>query len=155
VTDIHHETLDKGEHKRSEQKSRQLLPKKCPKCTYLRPPKVVECPVCGFIPVPQPGAHHKRGELIELTSRDTAKPITSEEQVEFLRELLGIAGERGYKPGWAAYKFKEKFGTWPPRGAVGSLEPRDASPTTRSWVKSRTIAYAKAMQKAQQEGVSA
>ena len=37
-----------------------------------------------------------------------------------------IAAERGYKAGWAAHKFKEKFGTWPldPRHAATSRTPR-------------------------------
>jgi DNA repair protein RadD len=55
--------------------------------------------------------------------------------------LIHIAAERGYKPGWAAHKFKEKFGTWPATGIADPIEP---SPEVRSWVRSRMIAYAKA-----------
>jgi len=54
--------------------------------------------------------------------------------------LAYIAVERGYKPGWAAYKYKEKFGAWPPRGNVVPIEP---SPEVLSWVRSRMIAYAR------------
>jgi DNA repair protein RadD len=53
---------------------------------------------------------------------------------------LGI--ERGYKPGWAAHKYKEKFGAFPPWGS--SPQPTPPSPEVRSWVRSRLIAYAKA-----------
>jgi hypothetical protein len=59
----------------------------------------------------------------------------------FHRQLTWIACERGYKPGWAAHKFKEKFGAFPPFGAVDPLPPEAA---TRAWVRSRQIAYAKA-----------
>ena len=31
---------------------------------------------------------------------------------------LRSRSERDYKPGWAAHKYKEKFGTWPPWGAT-------------------------------------
>jgi hypothetical protein len=27
-------------------------------------------------------------------------------------QLAWIAGERGYKPGWVAYQFRERFGIW-------------------------------------------
>ena len=49
--------------------------------------------------------------------------------------------ERGYKPGWVAHKYKERFGTWPAYGAKPL--PQAPSPEVRSWVRSRMIAYAK------------
>jgi len=55
--------------------------------------------------------------------------------------LAGIAAERGYKPGWVAHQYKQKFGEFPAWG----ISPRPISPTpeVRSWVRSRMIAYAK------------
>jgi DNA repair protein RadD len=58
--------------------------------------------------------------------------------------LTYIAAERGYRLGWAAHKYKEKFGTWPP---VRTIEPMRATPEVLAWVRSRNIAYAKARQK--------
>ncbi len=55
--------------------------------------------------------------------------------------LMHIAVNRGYKPGWAAFKFKEKFGTWP---IARSAQPIEPTPEVLSWVRSRNIAYAKA-----------
>jgi DNA repair protein RadD len=55
--------------------------------------------------------------------------------------LTGIAMERGYKAGWAAHKYREKFGTWPP---VRTITPRQPSAEVLSWVRSRNIAWAKA-----------
>jgi DNA repair protein RadD len=66
-------------------------------------------------------------------------------------ELISIASERGYKPGWAAYKFKEKFGFWPPRAQPPAIK---ASPEVLSWVRSRNIAWAKA-QETQKQGRAA
>ena len=57
--------------------------------------------------------------------------------------LICVATERGYKPGWAAYKYKEKFGAWPP----ATVAPISPSPEVRSWVRSRDIAYAMARKK--------
>ena len=55
--------------------------------------------------------------------------------------LTHICTHRGYKPGWAAHLFKEKFGTWPPWGQV--VAPREPSYEVVQYVRSRTIAYAK------------
>jgi len=58
---------------------------------------------------------------------------------------MGIANERGRKPGWAAHKFKEKVGYFPP-WSWNNLEPIAADAALVQWVRSRGIAYAKAMQ---------
>ena len=67
-------------------------------------------------------------------------PIASyDERLRFYRQLLWIAGERGYARGWAAHKFREKYGNWP---LVRYVVPMSPDPAVRSWVKSRQIAYA-------------
>lgn len=43
--------------------------------------------------------------------RNTTEPERREEYVRLLRQ----AQARGYKPGWAAIRFKEAFGYWPPK----------------------------------------
>ena len=65
----------------------------------------------------------------------------------FFAELRGIARERGYKSGWAAHQFKARFGVFPPRdwNYWSALEP---SLSTRRWVKSRQIAWAKSQSRA-------
>ncbi len=68
----------------------------------------------------------------------------SPEKLSFFAQLAWIARERGYKPGWAAWKYRERFDAWPVQRSVVPESPDDA---TRRWAKSRQIAYAKAMQK--------
>ena len=53
----------------------------------------------------------------------------------------GVAVERGYKPGWVAHKYREKFGDWPQHRSVTPIKP---TPEVLSWVRSRNIAFAKA-----------
>jgi DNA repair protein RadD len=48
------------------------------------------------------------GKLIEV------RPADQEEKREYWNQLCHTAVERGYKPGWAKYRYKEKFGVWPP-----------------------------------------
>jgi len=54
--------------------------------------------------------------------------------------LAYIACERGYKPGWIAHKYREKFGHFPNWNS--NPVPIPPSPEVRSWVRSRMIAYA-------------
>ena len=141
VTDIHHDELDQGLKRRGAEKfSEEPLPKKCPKCTFLRPPKVLQCPCCGFIPVPQSKTVHRDGELVELGHRD---PVEAEhERVKFFQELRAVAMMRGYRDGWTAHKFKERFGTFP-SWSYKVLQPKAPSDATLRWVHSRQIAYAR------------
>jgi DNA repair protein RadD len=144
VTDIHHDELDDGKTPVSRRATKdEPLPKKCPKCSFLRPPKTLQCPCCGFIPVPQAGAVHRDGELVELASRKQAQPVSEKERQIWYTELKAIQVERKYQAGWTAHKFKEKFGHFPP-WSYNDLAASEPSLTTRNWVRSRQIAYAKA-----------
>src|SRR6195256_2485896 len=144
VTDIHHDELDQGRQPRASRSTKEEpLPKKCPKCSFLRPPKIRQCPCCGFVPVPQSGAVHCDGDLVELTSRNAAMAPSPEERTGFYQELRAVAMLRGYNDGWTAHKFKEKFGHFP-SWDYKHLQPKAPSDATLRWVRSRQIAYAKA-----------
>jgi hypothetical protein len=54
-------------------------------------------------------------------------------------QLLYIARQCGFKDGWAAFQFKDKFGDWPPSG--WPQLPQSASPEVKAWVKQRRAAY--------------
>jgi DNA repair protein RadD len=143
VTDIHHSKLDDGKQRLQARAERnEPLPKECVKCQFLKPPKTLQCPCCGFVPVPQPKVVHCGGELIELTSRNTVRSVSTEQQQSFYAELRRIQETRGYKSGWAAHKFKEKFGHFPPF-AWNNQPTALPSPATFRWVQSRNIAWAK------------
>jgi DNA repair protein RadD len=140
VTDIHHDKLDSGQQRQKpEAKVKEALPKKCPKCTFLKPPKMPECPACGFKPEPKCDVVNKDGELVEFRAQKAAKENA---EAEFFRELKFIANRRDYKSGWVAHKFKEKFGHWP--SGLDYLAPRQPSPETMGWIRSKQIAFAKA-----------
>jgi DNA repair protein RadD len=86
---------------------------------------------------------HRDGELVELQSRNAAKTSTEVERRIWYTELKAIQVERRYQAGWTAHKFKEKFGHFPP-WSYNDLAASEPSVTTRNWVRSRQIAYAKA-----------
>jgi hypothetical protein len=84
------------------------------------------------------------GELgwVARNRRANADKFSPGDQRQFHRELTAIANNRGYKPGWIAHKYREKFGIWP---RTPSVEPAPPSAATIRWVQSRQIAYAKSL----------
>ena len=115
VTDIHHEELDKGqERKNAKAEPKERLPKECPSCSFLKPAKVHECPACGFKPEKTSAIEAGEGELAELKRKNkTNREMTPEQKKKFYGELKGYAISKGFKIGWAAHAYKEKFGVFP------------------------------------------
>jgi ribosomal protein L32 len=112
----------------------------CPECSAVRF-QGRPCPVCGWHPVAKPKpVEVAEGELGEV-GRDRTVGIPQIDRASFHRQLAYIAQERGYKPGWASHQCRERFGKWPRARLVQRMPP---DPATRSWVRSRLIAYAKA-----------
>jgi DNA repair protein RadD len=102
------------------------------------------CFHCGFLPQrPARYVPTAAGELglVDASGRATASAYDPETRRQWHAMLISIALERGYKLGWAAFKYKEKFGVMPSWGA--SPAPISPSQECRSWVRSRMIAYAK------------
>jgi DNA repair protein RadD len=111
----------------------------CSQCSALRVGGQ-PCPACGFMPKrPAEYVAHLNGDL-GLVEHGKAKAGVFD-RAEWQGMLTHIAEQRGYKPGWVAHKFKEKFGDWPTRRYVSPIEP---SREVLSWVRSRNIAWAKA-----------
>lgn len=140
VTDIHRDKLDTtrpGEKQVSERKEK--LPKECANCAALH--VGLTCPFCGHERKPVAGIETADGELIELTPKKAkSEAVTREEKQRVYGMALWLAKERGYKPGWAANKYRERTGVWP-RGLDECLIVPDQA--FLNWEKSRRIAWAK------------
>ncbi|WP_226780322.1 DEAD/DEAH box helicase [Oceaniglobus trochenteri] len=148
-TDIHHEKLDRtkpGDKKPVERAEK--LPKECTACATLFTGKV--CPCCGEERKAPPGIEHAEGELAMIEGK--VKVATKEEKQRFYSMAIWLAGDRGYKIGWAANKYRERFGVWP-RGLEDVAMPADRA--FLNYEKSRRIAWVKAKQKAEESGVTA
>jgi superfamily II DNA or RNA helicase len=103
-----------------------------------------ECPHCGFLPPKKPIEFRTvEGELglVDRSRKARAPVYDAETRQAWHSMLIYLAQERGYKSGWAAHKYKEKFGDWPSRFTVP--QPIEPTPEVRSWVRSRYFAYAK------------
>lgn len=133
--------LDDGKHKqkkKAEKKERE--PVKCPTCFLVHAPRPT-CPACGYVYPKFSSVEHEAGELQELAGGATA---TRDEKQSVWSQLLYVVRERGYKEGFAAHKFKEKFGVWPRGLADVEVEP---TPKLMNWLRSRQIRYAKSRMK--------
>jgi superfamily II DNA or RNA helicase len=111
--DIYHDTLDtrepgeRGDAYKDDYKPAK--PRKCPKCHNLVPPGVRACPACKERLPLHPGIVTKDGRLVEIGSG----PKLTKEHQAWYSELIHIARRSGFKEGWAAMQFKERFGLWP------------------------------------------
>jgi superfamily II DNA or RNA helicase len=92
------------------------LPKVCPGCFLLKPPRVAVCPHCGHrVEQHAEPVKCERGTLREVgpdvEAKDWRKQLPDKEHV--YGQLWWYAQHKGYKPGYAAVKTKEIFGSFP------------------------------------------
>lgn len=145
-TQIHHETLDMGEKRDAKRKNdAEEKTKDCPHCSTVIPKSVMVCMTCGheFKRPPSRDVESVDGELVEIGEKQK-KPDKDDKQ-KFYSMALKYAELKGYKKGWAANKYREKFSVWP-RGLDEVTEYPDAA--FMNFIKARQIAYAKKMEKA-------
>jgi DNA repair protein RadD len=118
-TEIHYDELDDGKATRCISGLKVAEPKLCSQCQFLKPPKTPVCPSCGHEAKHGPkDVETAMGQLVELDAYRKPKPardMTPDQRRVFYAELKGMALERGYKEGWAAVQFKNRFGEWPTR----------------------------------------
>src|SRR5262249_54580384 len=99
VTDIHPDELDDGKPRKASKRDDKPLPKECPSCGALKRPQAPKCWSCGFEPKVISKQKFADGTLVELK----AAQIDRKTRQRWYSMLLGIARERGFKPGWVAH----------------------------------------------------
>ncbi len=141
--DVFHNGIDKIDD--SKEKPRKELKKDekeratCPRCKYLWVGRTDTCASCGFVRLAYNEVVSQPGQLEEL---EQGKNIADRELKQlWYGQLLTVARDRGYKEGWVAHKYREKFTVWP-KGLKDEQHP--VSPEVARWLKSRQIAAAKA-----------
>lgn len=132
--------LDDGKPKpKKDGKPKPKEPRKCSQCAHVHAP-LPSCPQCGFEYPRKTSIETIDGELQELSGG--ASRATSDEKREVYAMLLHVARSRQYKDGWAAHKYRTRFGVWP-----ATTFPRDRtvppSMDILRWVHSEQIRNAK------------
>ncbi len=127
------------------------LPEPCSVCGCLIPPAARECPACGFRKRPKCDVIHEAGELTELGrggKRKKGKPngvcddLVAMGKPEIWGQLRRMQIEGGWSDGRTSHAFRDIFGVWP--NAVRHESSRQPCMQLRSWIRSRSIAFAKA-----------
>ena len=126
-----------GETAKREPTERVKKDAKCPACSALWTSSDDKCDNCGFIRVKIKHIMNIPGTLEELKASNAKLQINNQ---EFYSQVIYYARSRGFKDGWAAHKYKEKFNVFP-RGL--KLDPKPPTPETLRWIKSRAIAFSK------------
>jgi DNA repair protein RadD len=115
----------------------------CPSCQMIlcAPPP---CPRCDWMPKPRARAvDFADGELgLVVNGEAQAQQYSELERTTFFQQLRAVQQMRGYKKGWAAHKYKDKFGRFPP-WSYNDLPPIAPTDAVLRWVQSRNIAFAK------------
>jgi len=138
--------LDDGKPNKNNSKESdkpEALPKPCPQCSFVKPPKTPICPSCGFESKRLNEVETQDGDLVPLTK--TAKPkaqkvVQDQGRASVYAQLCQMAKDKGKGESWVKANYKGIFGTWPRQEFA--LEP--PTPELRSWIHSRQIAWAKA-----------
>jgi DNA repair protein RadD len=135
-------------------KEKNTKPHKCISCNHVHDRSLMVCPSCGHIRKRISDVIMREGYLSQLDRDGSQKAIIGVDRAirqDWYSGLLYICMERGYAQGWAAHKWKEKFGGFPDNYNKIAKPPSNA---VRSWVRSRQIAYAKAKQKQTAQGIT-
>lgn len=135
---------------RQQSAGKEAKPIDCPKCkAQFKAAKV--CPNCGH----EMGGRYKKAiealeaELKEV-KRDKSRKVENwdmRQKSNFFAELKRYGQEKGYKPGWAAMKYRERLGVWPNHPDIKHAPSRPVSLETQAWLKHSFIKWKKGQER--------
>lgn len=134
--------LDDGERKFAERNQIEKKDKKdattreCPKCQKIM--MGLRC-ACGYELTITERLESDSTMLVRIDDKP-AKASKTEKSMWY-SNLLRYSRQKGWKDGWAAHKYKKKFGVFP-RGLSVNLRA-EIVPEVANWIKSQQIAAAK------------
>lgn len=144
-TEFHTGESAKAAKEKKEKEAKQRKDRLCPICSCIVEPADKVCNECGHeFPVARSNVEMLDGELGELGKKGKREKATMDQKQLWYSGMLWIANERGYKEGWAARQYRDRFGVWP-RGL--HEVPEYPTQTMFNFVKHKQIAYAKAREK--------
>jgi len=151
VTEVHHEQLSSGKPLTKDMRERKTpLPKECKNCSALKPRTAIKCPNCGHEEKLESHLMERDGNLVELNGSSGKSKITGKkfvlspmDKAKFFAELKALGIQRGYKPGWAAQKYRSRVGVWPSHMIADIAPAKIVSPDTALWVRAEAVKFAK------------
>jgi DNA repair protein RadD len=119
---------------------------KCPNCGLVMKVASNVCPNCKAKRTPKSVVKHKEGEMFAVDSRASAEAELAQKKA-FYAGLLTYGQEKGYKDGWAANQFKEKFKDWPNHPSIRNVAPGPVPIEVKNHLLSKNIRRAKGKKK--------
>jgi superfamily II DNA or RNA helicase len=142
--------LDEGQleskvRKEPTEKEREAI--RC-SCGQLLEPWDKKCPSCGRERKRQTMVETQPGVMLEVVDpKRKNKEVGWDEKATFFAGLKHYAEHHDYKPGWAANKYRDRFGVWPNDVRVAQVTPATPDAKTTAWIRSQAIRFAKAKQR--------
>jgi hypothetical protein len=103
------------------------------------------CPACGKERIRRALVEEVAGSLVELTrTQKQHNTETWSQKAAFMAGLKQYAETHGYKPGWSANKYRERYGVWPNDPRVRDVAPAPYDLDTSRWIKASAIRWSKA-----------
>jgi DNA repair protein RadD len=138
--DLPLELCDGSPKKAAQKEAVKKEPKKCPKCSYMKPGGKAKCPQCGFEAVRKPEEVEVIDGELKLVERISAKKADKLNKQDVYSQLLAMQHERKYSDGWTSNQYRNLFGCWP-KGLERSC--KEPTQEVRNYVKGRMIRFAK------------
>lgn len=138
-------SLSDREIERKTKRRKERLMSPCPSCGFMLNPSDYECSNCGHERRKKNSVLHRDGALVSFDN--ATHRSAAQDRKRFFRELRGYIANAGWEDGAAAYKYRERYGDWPPK-AWRYLDPLEPSNETIRWIKSNQIAYLRGLQRA-------
>jgi hypothetical protein len=138
--------LDEERTQEAQRKKREegVVTLTCPQCKCVFAGSNT-CPSCGYYFAPKARAVITRdGRLVEINQPLRGVPDGEDTRRLFFLQLAGFGEMHDYKPGWALYKYKERYGSWPPRAWVKHVSTYggvDPTIETMRWIKAKQMEY--------------
>jgi len=124
----------KIQEKKKRETKRETHPITCEKCFTVYS-GVRVCPSCGSVHIKKGRAlfvgDGELGEIDRNSRKIKKKEYSSDQKKEWYAMLKGYAATKGYKDGWAYYKYHDKFGSAPPWKKTSTVKP---NPEVMSWI---------------------
>jgi superfamily II DNA or RNA helicase len=144
--DIVPESLHDGEQTHNEREltkkdKKELKTRECPQCHQQMAGYM--CKACGY-EVPRAEQLEDDGKMLQeienMEGKKANRTTPQEIKEQFLSELHCYARQKNYKEGWAANKYRERFGVWPNR--INAHHTDTVGDMTANWLKHSNIKWA-------------
>ena len=141
-------------HKDEQQGTKEAEIFACKQCAYMFSRSRV-CPKCGWEkPLNGRDVAAVEADLVKVRKAKDGQKNGWPTDEDFFRMLRHYAQRKHYSSGWAAYKYRDRLGDWPPdawkRGPI--VAP---IPLVNNWIQMKEIQYHKGKKKREQQRASA